>query len=317
MLVMEFSTSDLARLRFAISPLLELWMSIGALQCGSAPIHQPWIIETREKVRDLDLGMLYALRPPRGITPDFIHPPPTSPLMELDDELERMLATPQERVSTDLELSYGSSLPPALKAFDSNPREAVVLLAETLRAYWAQAVAPHWDRIFSVLESDVLQRARQQAAGGVCTLFDDIHTTVRFSEQRLEIDNPWDCSRTLDGQGLLLVPSVFIWPHVAVIEEKPWQPTLIYPAQGAALLWEPPPSPSEALVALMGPRRAAVLEVLDVPRSTTELSRLLEIPAGSVSQHLTVLRNAGLVTRRRMGQVVLYRRSRKGDQLES
>jgi DNA-binding transcriptional ArsR family regulator len=102
-----------------------------------------------------------------------------------------------------------------------------------------------------------------------------------------------------------------------VIEEKPWQPTLIYPAQGAALLWEPPPSPSEALVALMGPRRAAVLEVLDVPRSTTELSRLLEIPAGSVSQHLTVLRNAGLVTRRRMGQVVLYRRSRKGDQLES
>jgi DNA-binding transcriptional ArsR family regulator len=102
-----------------------------------------------------------------------------------------------------------------------------------------------------------------------------------------------------------------------VIEEKPWQPTLIYPAQGAALLWEPPPSPSEALVALMGPRRAAVLEVLDVPRSTTELSRLLEIPAGSVSQHLTVLRNADLVTRRRMRQVVLYRRSRKGDQLES
>jgi hypothetical protein len=32
MLVMEFSTSDLARLRFAISRLLELWMSIGALQ---------------------------------------------------------------------------------------------------------------------------------------------------------------------------------------------------------------------------------------------------------------------------------------------
>jgi hypothetical protein len=317
MLAMEFSTSDLARLRFAISPLFELWQSIRALQSpASTAIHRSWIVETSEKIRDLDLHGLYALQPPRGITPDFIHPPPTSPLTELDDELERMLSTPRERVSTDMEYSYGDSVPPPLKELVTNPGQALPTLAETLRGYWARAIAPHWDRILAVLESDVLHRARQQAAGGAHSLFGGIHETVRFTEHRLEIDKPWDASTALDGQGLLLVPSVFIWPNVAVIDKQPWQPTLIYPAHGGALLWEPPPSPSEALIALMGPRRARVLNVLDEPRSTTELARLLAVPAASVSQHLTVLRNAGLVTRQRVGRVVLYRRSSKGDLLE-
>ncbi len=47
MLVMEFSASDLARIRFAISPLLELWQSIRALQNpASAGIHGSWIVGT-------------------------------------------------------------------------------------------------------------------------------------------------------------------------------------------------------------------------------------------------------------------------------
>jgi hypothetical protein len=318
MLAMEFSTSDLARLRFAISPLFELWQSIKALQSpASWAIHQSWIAETREDTADLNLQALYALQPPRGITPDFIHPPPTSPLAELDDELELMLSTPEERVSADMELSYGESVPPALKGLLTTPGQGLSTLAETLHDYWVRAIAPHWDRIRAVLESDVLHRARQQAAGGAHSLLGDIHETVRFTEHRLEIDKPWDYSIRLDGRGLLLVPSVFIWPNVAVIDKEPWQPTLVYPAHGGALLWEPPPSPSEALEALMGPRRARVLNVLDVPRSTTELARLLAVPAASVSQHLTVLHNAGLVHRQRVGRVVLYRRSSKGDLLES
>ena len=38
-----------------------------------------------------------------------------------------------------------------------------------------------------------------------------------------------------------------------------------------------------------------MLGALDAPRSTTELARALELSAGSVSQHLSVLREAGLV----------------------
>src|SRR5215218_10924056 len=99
MLVIRFEASDLARVRFAISPLAELHRSVRALDDpGAQTLHLPWIVATRERVVDLDLGLLRALAPPRVYTPDFIHPPPTTPLADLDDEHGAMLATPPEDV---------------------------------------------------------------------------------------------------------------------------------------------------------------------------------------------------------------------------
>ena len=53
MLVMSFDRSDLARLRFAISPLAELHRSVRALDDpGAQTLHLPWIVATRERVAD-------------------------------------------------------------------------------------------------------------------------------------------------------------------------------------------------------------------------------------------------------------------------
>jgi len=51
------------------------------------------------------------------------------------------------------------------------------------------------------------------------------------------------------------------------------------------------------------------------PRSTTELARALDLSPGSVSQHLSVLRDAGLVHGHRVGRAVLYLRSPTGESL--
>ena len=51
------------------------------------------------------------------------------------------------------------------------------------------------------------------------------------------------------------------------------------------------------------------------PRSTTDLARALGVSAGGVSQHLGVLRAAGLVHGHRVGRSVLYLRSPVGDGL--
>ena len=51
------------------------------------------------------------------------------------------------------------------------------------------------------------------------------------------------------------------------------------------------------------------------PSSTTSLARRLHVTPGAISQHLSVLRNAGMVTRSRTGRQVLYRRTRTGDPL--
>lgn len=37
---------------------------------------------------------------------------------------------------------------------------------------------------------------------------------------------------------MLLVPSVFHWPGVAVQDDPPHQPLLIFPARGIGRLWE-------------------------------------------------------------------------------
>jgi DNA-binding transcriptional ArsR family regulator len=58
-----------------------------------------------------------------------------------------------------------------------------------------------------------------------------------------------------------------------------------------------------------------VLADLDAPRSTTELAQRLALSAASVSQHLAVLRGAGLVDASRVGRVVLYARTPRGDGL--
>jgi hypothetical protein len=72
----------------------------------------------------------------------------------------------------------------------------------------------------------------------------------------------------LAGRGLLFVPSVFIWPSVAVNVDPPWPPALRYPIRGVAALRQ------QSGAARCHPRQSP----------------------GGLGDHLAVLREAGLVT---------------------
>jgi hypothetical protein len=64
MLVIRFGRADLARVRFAISPLVELHASVGALRDASATaLHLPWIHAALRSVDRGDLELLWSLRP--------------------------------------------------------------------------------------------------------------------------------------------------------------------------------------------------------------------------------------------------------------
>ncbi len=69
------------------------------------------------------------------------------------------------------------------------------------------------------------------------------------------------------------------------------------------------------LPALVGCNRAAVLALLDVPRSTSQVAALTGQALGSVGRHLRVLLESGVVVRRRSGREVLYWRTPLGDAL--
>ena len=315
MIAWRFSPEDVARVRFAFSPLFEAVMSLVVLRAPAAhALHLPWVRTTRPLLAGLDLSELSALVPVHGASADFLGPPPRSPLPNFADELAAVRATPPDRVVRELTEVAGLPAPVATR-IRADPAAAITRLADTLQVYWDLALAQHWPRIQTLLEADVLWRTRRLAAGGTAELFDDLHETITWHGGQLTAADPWQYSGSLSGQGLLLVPTVMTWPRVRKMVE-PYQPMLAYPARGIGTLWETgaPPTPP-ALAALIGRTRARMLLVLAEPVSTTALARRLAITPGAASQQLSVLLAAGLVSRTRIGRSVLYRRTLAGDRI--
>lgn len=139
---------------------------------------------------------------------------------------------------------------------------------------------------------------------------------IRWLECGIELDDNNGDVVELDGRGLLLMPSAYTWPLVIAICDKPWQPTVVYPARGIEALWQQSlPPPAVALAQLLGHTRARLLNRLDTPTSTTALAAQTELSPSGVSGHLVTLRNAGLVTAYRHGHEMRYARTPLGSAL--
>ena len=309
-----FGPEDLGRVRFALSPVFELVSSLDALREPAAhSLHEPWARATREAVEGIDFWLLDAALPEFGscYRPDFVAPPPERPVAELGAELERIRATPPEQVARELAWAYPRGLPAGAQALLDDGLDALVA---GMRAYWEHAIAPHWPAVKAILEADIAARAAQLAAGGPLVSLSDLHPDVTWRDGALEIRRPYEETVELAGRGVLLIPSAFAWPRVWALFDPPWQPAIVYPARGVGSLWAPAERPAaDALSALLGRRRAEILA--ELPASTQELARRLGASAGGVSEHLGVLREAGLVEGRRDGRAVRYVRTEMGDQL--
>ncbi|MFI5529993.1 DUF5937 family protein [Kitasatospora sp. NPDC051853] len=320
MLTLEFTAQDLARTRFALSPLWEV-VAAARLLLHPEPgqqVHRPWL----ERVRPLlagagpDWTLLADLvpAPPRTI-PVFVAPPPTTLVPDLTVELAVLRATAPDRLRAGL---TGPRAPrsAAIDALLADPARGLAELAEQVTGFWETAVAPYWPRMRSLLEGDVLYRARLLAEGGADRLLNDLDPSVGWDTDTLSVGHRHHRGApSLGGRGLLLVPSVFAWPRVFSVTAAGWQPTLRYPPRGVAALWERPREVPRALAALIGGSRARLLAELDAPASTTDLARRTGLTAGGVSQHLGILRDAGLVDAHRTGRYVLYLRTAAAESL--
>ncbi|NDU72190.1 ArsR family transcriptional regulator [Actinomadura sp. DSM 109109] len=319
MIEFVLAPDDVARVRFAFSPLWEMVRSLRVLADPSGyALHLPWVRAVRPRLRGLDIGPLREVVPPAGYIPDFLTPPPDTPLPDLSAELATVRATPPAVVAAELGWTERGDPPgPARSAMAADPDRTLETLAGLLERYWEAAVEPFWPRILDLLEGEVLRRSAALAAEGAVGVFGDLHEAVSWHSGTLAVDRRWKFRGELAGRGILLVPSAFVWPNVSVMV-PPYQPLLSYPPRGVATLWEtgaPDVPRAGALAALIGRRRAELLTALARPASTTDLARRTGVTAGAVSQHLGVLRACGLVTGHRMGRRVLYVRTPAGDAL--
>ena len=320
MIRFRLDREDLLRTRFAISPLCEVVWSTHVLRRPSEhSIHRPWADAARERLRGLDWSLLDTLAngAGSGYVPDFISPPPATPLPDLPGELERVRATPHDQVAREVAWRFeGEEVPAVARPLLDDPDRGLAALAGGMAAYWERAIEPWWPAIRAALEADVVHRARRLTTGGTIGVFDDLHPDVRWRDGSLEVRRPHEQEVVLAGRGLLLVPAAFAWPAVFAMTDEPWQPAVIYTPRGIGELWSPPGAEDRAaLESLLGRRRAALLAELRAPAATTELARRLGASPAGVSEHLAVLRRAGLVHAWRDGRQVLYVRTPAGDAL--
>lgn len=318
MLKFDLVSDELARTRFACSALHETVASLRVLADPTAhPMHLPWLRDAVPRAAGLDLTLLRSLVPADGYIPDFVMPPPDSPLPEFAVELDRIAVTPASQVRAELAIVFPEGPPPIAAELVRDPLEMLRRLREQLAAYFAATLAHRWPAMRALLQADIAYRARRLADGGARALFADLHPAVRLKRGgRLELATRYHAPTALDGRGLLLMPSVFAWPSIYVVTDPPWQPTLIYPARGVATVWEPAPDPtSSALASVLGRTRAQLLSALDVPRTGQALAQVLNVTPGAVSQHVAALRSAGLLSTHRDGRHVIARRTSLADQL--
>jgi DNA-binding transcriptional ArsR family regulator len=335
LLVLELDVADLAATRFAISPLGETIRAVQLLAGRAAPAaNMPWVRWARRELgwRPLRLPRLWPLIV-NGLPnfPEFLVPAPDVRMPELGAELARVRAVPAAAVRASLRRVWEEHpWPESARELDARPRESLAEIAAEIGECHDRLIAPHWERIRPVLEADIAYRAGLLAGGGARSLFADLHPDLRWSGGTLTLtgyeQGPSPVKVMLGPNGVVLVPSVFNWPDVSLNLATSTQTILLYPARGAATVWEGPDwervdgtgragwggGREEAAEALLGAPRVRLLSALRSPATTTALARRLGVTPSAVSQHLAVLHRGGLVDKRRSGRAVLYQSTALG-----
>lgn len=311
----ELAGSDLGEVRFALSPMNELALSLRTWrEPGRYPLQLAWLQRTEAARTGLDGELLLALTNADMWTPDFLTPRPWSPLTRFDEELAALAATPLDVVADDIAEVHPD--PATRPAVLKGRRDRLLRrITRALAAYWTACFAPWWPRMRAVLEADIVFRGRTIARDGLAAMFADLSPQIRLVGDVVQVELTSDVRfrRSTAGEGLTLAPSLFTRrPTVPIAPAEP--PLILYGARGAGTLWERDrPRAPDALAALIGAPRARLLAVLEAPASSTELAVRLGVTTSAVNQHLRAMREAGLLTSARHGRSMLYLRSQLGD----
>jgi DNA-binding transcriptional ArsR family regulator len=309
----QLDAMTVSRIRWSPSPALEAvsWMA----QAASGRPHPLWGDPgpaARMALRDRDVAVTATLA--RGgligrYMPDFLTPKPdhsaaTDSTRQLDWQLEVIRGTDAEMVHDQLNRLAGSGMSGRSDAADL-PR----VVANALFTFWRQAMAERWSAMRAQLLQQQENQVREAAYAGINGVLNTLHPSLRWQDDQLEVDKPYDEETAFHDAELVLVPSLMVWPRLVVQLCDPANAMLAFPVAGRDGRAVRPAD------ALLGRGRSRVLRHIGAAASTTDLSRALGMAPSTVSHHLGVLLSAGLVSRQRSGRAVLYRRTEAGQRL--
>jgi DNA-binding transcriptional ArsR family regulator len=321
MIRLRVGSTGVMHLRFGIAPVHEV---IGAARVvrhpARYPLHAAWWRRYAARAASLDIKPLLALLPQPGkYFPDFLDQPPAEGRTTFAEDLALVRRTPLRRVREELQISRREMPGSRYRAeLCADPKRARSTLADCLEQIWEHLVEPVWPSLQAVLEADIMYRDQRATSGRLAALVEDLHPDIALQDDVLQVRATQHADLDCRSSGVLLVPTVFNDGRLGKVINRPWQPTLYYPARATGMLWSgPQTSTTSGLARLIGSRRTEVLIAAADAATTTAIAATVGVPISSASEHLAALRAAGLVRSTRQGRRVLHVRTRLGEALLS
>ncbi len=281
MIELKLHNDAFKQIRFTISPCFELVMAFRSfLRSSNKGYFSNWIKKAEENILTTDFPYLSALVRKNGYIPDFLTPLNNSTILTV--EIDNILMTKKNLVMKDIEkVSKHYGLEEAIYAqFTASHKSALKLITNEMTRFWGKTLLTYWGKCKSFLESDILYRSQLMAKKGVEAVFDNIGKGIEYKSSSLRIDKKFSALVKVNKLGLLLMPSVFSYPDVYVVY-APSQPVIIiYPIKDTRLFSDSKLTHPYSLQLLFGATSTIILELLDQPRTTYELSILTRITAG-------------------------------------
>ncbi len=307
---------------FATSPKAEVVGALGALRRPTSPDQRAFraahgaafadYLERHPVAGDLVRASSRSRSGSRpGWLAEYLCLPPDIPHPSFEHELGVLAARTDDELREDLVVATGGPLTAAL--LRPGLRDVAV---DLVRWLWTHTLATDWPRRERLLRADIVARTAQLSQHGWSAVLRDLgHPLEWLGGGHLRI-NLYD----LPPEDL---PPGSVLRFVPTHAEKSWvgwhhggarhRYAIYFPLSGRLAVTDA--GGADGLGSLLGPNRAAVLRLLAVPRSTSQVAMLTGLAVGSVGGHLRVLLEAGVVLRRRSGREVLYWRTPLGDAL--
>lgn len=103
-----------------------------------------------------------------------------------------------------------------------------------LETYWDEAFEAEWKRLEPRLAASVEEAGRVIAGDGLYAVLGGLSPRLRVDGNKEEfgLDLPHHHRVSVTEEApLALVPSAYVWPHLAVNCDQPWPLALVYPAR--------------------------------------------------------------------------------------
>ncbi|MEU4574998.1 DUF5937 family protein [Nonomuraea sp. NPDC023979] len=293
-----------AGVRWAMSPIHEV-VSLARLltEPRRHPMFHPWLRRRRDRLSGLDLGALTIFMADGAYRPDFLDPSPMSSEPSFEECVAALLATPLDQVRAELaDAAIGREAGLGHRLL-GDPGRVRAEAACAVRRLWKAAVEPEWPSMRQALRAEMLDRALQVNREGLREVLPRLHHSTALEGDTVTVASAVDVDVDCPD-GLILVPSLFITDRVQCATSAHWAPAIYYPASGR-YLWAAPATP-RSLDRLLGTTRAGILAALVTPMQTGVVAGLVGVTAPTASEHLTVLRDAGLIDSSRAGRTATH-----------